>query len=120
MKNNNSFINLISFVLFFVVITINFTACSAKKQIEEKKENPLVAQAKELQTGSEKVGVDNFKAIELLKKASEEGDAEAMYLLAQYYAGSASYRYLPENNTMYENLIFNKFQHIVFVDIHIS
>ncbi len=36
-------------------------------------ENPLVTQAKELQTGSEKVGIDHQKAIALLQKAVDEG-----------------------------------------------
>ena len=67
-------------------------------------ENPLVTQAKELQTGSEKVGMDHQKAITLLKKASDEGDAEAMYLLSEYYSSLTDYRYLPENRKLYDQL----------------
>ncbi|QOW45044.1 MULTISPECIES: sel1 repeat family protein [Acinetobacter] len=69
--------------------------------------NPLVTQAKELQTGSEKVGIDHQKAIVLLKKASDEGDAEAMYLLAQYYQKMDLNPYLFESNRQYKKLAFN-------------
>lgn len=68
-------------------------------------ENPLVTQAKELQTGSEKVGIDHQKAIVLLKKAVDEGDAEAMYLLSQYYAGYSQFAYLPENPSINHELL---------------
>ncbi|MDM1757806.1 sel1 repeat family protein [Acinetobacter sp. 256-1] len=67
-------------------------------------ENPLVTQAKELQTGSENVGIDHQKAIALLKKASDEGDAEAMYLLSQYYNFISAFRYLPENPYLNDEL----------------
>ncbi len=67
-------------------------------------ENPLVTQAKELQTGSEKVGIDHQKAIVLLKKAVDEGDAEAMYLLGHYYSPSNEFSYVPENYKMYQML----------------
>ncbi|NNP72941.1 hypothetical protein A7P53_10200 [Acinetobacter defluvii] len=68
-------------------------------------ENPLVTQAKELQTGSEKVGIDHQKAIVLLKKASDEGDAEAMYLLSQYYLSTNDFRYLPANYKINRDLL---------------
>lgn len=67
-------------------------------------ENPLVIQAKELQTGSEKVGIDHQKAIALLKQAVDQGDAEAMYLLSQYYAGYREFSYLPENPAISHDL----------------
>lgn len=66
-------------------------------------ENPLVTQAKELQTGSEKVGIDHQKAIVLLKKAVDEGDAEAMYLLAYYYRIQPSY--IANNDFMNHQLL---------------
>lgn len=68
-------------------------------------ENPLVTQAKELQTGSENVGIDHQKAIALLKKASDEGDAEAMYLLSQYYLSTYDFRYLPANYKINRDLV---------------
>lgn len=68
-------------------------------------ENPLVIQAKELQTGSEKVGIDHQKAIALLKQAVDQGDAEAMYLLSQYYAGYREFSYLPENPAISQDLL---------------
>lgn len=68
-------------------------------------ENPLVIQAKELQTGSEKVGIDHQKAIALLKQAVDQGDAEAMYLLSQYYAGYREFAYLPENPAISQDLL---------------
>ena len=68
--------------------------------------NPLVTQAKELQTGSEKVGIDHQKAIVLLQKAVDEGDAEAMYLLAEYSITS-KYNYQPYNPKKYQKLMIN-------------
>lgn len=70
-------------------------------------ENPLVTQAKELQTGSEKIGIDHRKAIALLKKASDEGDAEAMYLLSQYYSGHYETDYLPPDTALYDQILFS-------------
>lgn len=85
-------------------------------------ENPLVTEAKELQTGSEKVGIDHQKAIVLLKKAVDEGDAEAMYLLSQYYAGYLKFAYLPENPAMEHDLLTKsaKLGHLSAIDEIIS
>lgn len=69
-------------------------------------ENSLVSQAKELQTGSEKVGIDHQKAIELLKKASDEGDGEAKYLLSKYYSVSFVSPYLFESQRKEDQLLY--------------
>ena len=84
--------------------------------------NPLVTQAKELQTGSEKVGIDHQKAIVLLQKAVDEGDAEAMYLLSQYYAENRKFAYLPENPAMEHDLLTKsaKLGHLDAIDEIIS
>ena len=85
-------------------------------------ENPLVTQAKELQTGSEKVGIDHQKAIALLQKAVDEGDAEAMYLLSQYYAENRKFAYLPENPAIEHDLLTKsaKLGHLDAIDEIIS
>ncbi|MFH4159259.1 tetratricopeptide repeat protein [Acinetobacter bereziniae] len=67
-------------------------------------ENPLLTQAKILQTGSPTVLINTDKAIQLLQQASDQGDAEAYFLLAKYYSNSADYRFLPENNNLYKKL----------------
>lgn len=91
----------ISLTFLLSILIFNFSACSSKEKTEDKigvktdvnAENSLVIQAKELQTGSEKVGIDNLKAIELLKKASEKGNVEAMYLLSQSNNSNDLYSY---------------------------
>ncbi len=44
-------------------------------------ENPLLTQAKILQTGSPTVLINTDKAIQLLQQASDQGDAEAYFYL---------------------------------------
>lgn len=67
-------------------------------------ENPLLTQAKILQTGGPTTLINVDQAIQLLKQASDQGDAEAYYLLAKYYSISEGYRYLPVNNHLYKQL----------------
>ena len=85
------------------------TIVEQKQNIISSVPNPLVKEAKELQTGSENIGIDHLKAIELLKKASDAGDAEAMYLLSDYYLGARN-NYLPKNLKIREDLLFKSAQ----------
>lgn len=68
-------------------------------------QNSLVQQALDFQSGTDTVGIDHQKAIALLKQAVHSGDAEAMYLLSQYYTNKGDFRYLPENPRLSRDLL---------------